>query len=49
VHRGYLANLPRAVELDPQLGGTALLRFPDGSEVPVSRREVPALRQRLRG
>ena len=49
VHRGYLANLPRAVELDPQLGGTALLRFPDGSEVPVARREVAGLRRRLRG
>lgn len=49
VHRGYLANLRRAVELDPQLGGTALLRFPDGSEVPVARREVAALRRRLRG
>ena len=49
VHRGYLANLPRAVELDPQLGGTALLRFPDGSEVPVARREVADLRRRLRG
>lgn len=49
VHRGYLANLRRAVELDPQLGGTALLRFTDGSEVPVARREVAALRRRLRG
>jgi DNA-binding LytR/AlgR family response regulator len=49
VHRGYLANLPRAVELDPQLGGSALLRFPDGSEVPVARREVAGLRRRLRG
>lgn len=49
VHRGYLANLPRAVELDPQLGGSAVLRFGDGSEVPVARREVAALRRMLRG
>ncbi|MGX6449989.1 LytTR family DNA-binding domain-containing protein, partial [Patulibacter sp. S7RM1-6] len=49
VHRGYLVNLRRAVELQPQLGGTALLRFGDGSEVPVARREVGELRRRLRG
>lgn len=49
VHRGYLVNLRRAVELHPQLGGTALLRFGDGSEVPVARREVGELRRRLRG
>jgi len=48
VHRGYVVNLERAVELDPQLGGTAMLRFADGSEVPVARRQVADLRRRLR-
>ncbi|WP_320672268.1 LytR/AlgR family response regulator transcription factor [Patulibacter defluvii] len=48
VHRGYVVNLARAVELHPQLGGTAALRFPDGSEVPVARRQVGELRRRLR-
>lgn len=48
VHRGYLVDLRRAVELHPQLGGTAALRFADGSEVPVARRQVGELRRRLR-
>ena len=48
VHRGYLANLRRAVELRPQLNGTALLRFGDGHEVPISRRQVGELRRRLK-
>ncbi len=48
VHRGYVVNLERATELDPQLGGTATLRFPGGQEVPVARRQVADLRRRLR-
>lgn len=48
VHRGYVVNLERASELDPQLGGTATLRFPGGQEVPVARRQVADLRRRLR-
>lgn len=48
VHRGYVANLRRATELRPQLNGTAMLRFPDGHEIPISRRQVGELRRRLR-
>ncbi len=48
VHRGYLANLRRAVELHPLLNGTATLRFADGHGVPISRRQVGELRKRLR-
>jgi len=48
VHRAYLVNLKRAVELRPQLNGTAALAFADGHEVPISRRQVGELRRRLR-
>lgn len=48
VHRGYLANLRRAVELHPLMNGTATLRFADGHGVPISRRQVSELRRRLR-
>lgn len=47
VHRGYLANLRRAVELHPLINGTATLRFADGHGVPISRRQVAELRRRL--
>lgn len=43
VHRQYLANLNKAVELQPQLGGTALLNFGHGLTVPVARRHVAEL------
>jgi two-component system, LytTR family, response regulator len=48
VHRQYVVNLRRAVEIRPQLNGTAILIFPGGKEVPVARREVAELRRRLR-
>ncbi len=48
VHRQYLANLNRAVELRPQLGGTAVLAFADGRTIPVARRHVAELGRRLR-
>ncbi|WP_354700640.1 Transcriptional regulatory protein YpdB [Paraconexibacter sp. AEG42_29] len=48
VHRGYLANLRRAVELHPLMNGTATLTFADGHGVPISRRQVAELRRRLR-
>jgi DNA-binding LytR/AlgR family response regulator len=48
VHRQYVANLPRAVELRPQFGGTAELAFPDGRTIPVARRHVADLGRRLR-
>jgi DNA-binding LytR/AlgR family response regulator len=47
VHRQYLVNLSRAVELRPLLGGTAELRFGDGQTVPIARRHVADLSRRL--
>ena len=48
VHRQYVANLNRAVELRPQFGGTAELAFADGRTIPVARRHVAELGRRLR-
>jgi DNA-binding LytR/AlgR family response regulator len=48
VHRSYLVNLRRAVEIRPELGGGATVVMTDGSEVPVARRQVADLRRRLR-
>ncbi len=48
VHRRFLVNLRRAVEVRPQLNGTALLVFRGGGEVPVARRQVAELRRRLK-
>jgi DNA-binding LytR/AlgR family response regulator len=47
VHRQYVANLHHAVELRPQLSGTAELAFADGSTVPVARRHAAELARRL--
>ncbi len=47
VHRQFIANLPRAVELRPRLGGTAELAFPDGRTIPIARRHVADLGRRL--
>jgi len=47
VHRQYVANLTRAVEVRPQLGGTAELVFADGQKVPIARRHVGELARRL--
>ena len=47
VHRQYVANLARAVELRPLLGGSAELAFSDGQVVPVARRHVGELGRRL--
>ncbi|HJS93500.1 MAG TPA: LytTR family DNA-binding domain-containing protein [Solirubrobacteraceae bacterium] len=47
VHRQYVANLTRAVELRPLLGGTAELAFADGQVIPVARRHVADLSRRL--
>jgi DNA-binding LytR/AlgR family response regulator len=47
VHRQYVANLSRAVELRPLLGGTAELTFSDGQVIPVARRHVSDLSRRL--
>jgi DNA-binding LytR/AlgR family response regulator len=48
VHRRFLVNLRSAVEVRPQLNGTALLSLADGAELPIARREVAELRRRLR-
>jgi DNA-binding LytR/AlgR family response regulator len=48
VHRQYVVNLGRAVELRPRLNGTAVLVVADGVELPIARREVAELRRRLR-
>ncbi len=45
VHRGYVANLRRAVEVRPRRGGTAVLVFPGGAEIPVARRKAARLRE----
>jgi DNA-binding LytR/AlgR family response regulator len=47
VHRQYLANLHRAVEVRPLLGGTAELAFADGRTIPIARRQVAELKRRL--
>ncbi len=47
VHRQYVANLRNAVEVRPQLGGTAQLAFGDGETIPIARRHVAELGRRL--
>ena len=47
VHRQYLANLNQALELRPQLGGTAVLTFAGDQTIPVARRHVGDLTRRL--
>ena len=47
VHRQFVANLTRAVELRPRLGSTAELSFADGQTIPIARRHVADLGRRL--
>ena len=47
VHRSYIANLHRAVEVRPRRGGTAALVFPGGVEIPVARRKATRLKREL--
>jgi len=47
VHRQFVANLHQAVELRPQVGGTAELAFGNGVTVPVARRHTAELARRL--
>jgi len=47
VHRGFVVNLRRAVELRPQLNGTGVLVMGDGTEIPIARRQAAELRRRL--
>jgi DNA-binding LytR/AlgR family response regulator len=49
VHRQYLANSARAAEIRMRANETALMRFDNGDEIPVSRRQVPLVRRRLQG
>jgi DNA-binding LytR/AlgR family response regulator len=48
VHRAYVVNLRRAVEVRPDHGGTSSIVLADGSDIPVARRQVAELRRRLR-
>jgi DNA-binding LytR/AlgR family response regulator len=47
VHRGFVVNLRRAVEVRPRPNGTAVLVMADGAEVPIARRQVGELRRKL--
>jgi DNA-binding LytR/AlgR family response regulator len=47
VHRQYVANLNRAVELRPRIGSTAELTFADGQTIPIARRHTTDLSRRL--
>jgi DNA-binding LytR/AlgR family response regulator len=48
LHRSYLVNLLRVIELRPHPNGTGIAILDDGEEVPVSRRKRVELRQTLR-
>jgi two-component system, LytTR family, response regulator len=48
-HRSYLVNLRYVRELIPWFSDTFRLRLRDGTELPVSRRRVQALRRRFGG
>lgn len=49
IHRRYLVNLSRVKEVVPMYGGTLLLTLTDmdSTQIPVSRRRVPALKKAL--
>ncbi|MFN2431408.1 MAG: LytR/AlgR family response regulator transcription factor [Gemmatimonadota bacterium] len=47
-HRSYILNLDRVVEVFAWFGGGLLARLSDGRKVPVSRRQAPELKARLR-
>jgi two-component system, LytTR family, response regulator LytT len=46
VHRSFLVNLRRIHELQPSVGGAVVL-MSDGATVPVARRQLAVLKQRL--
>jgi DNA-binding LytR/AlgR family response regulator len=46
-HRGYVINSGRAVELRRNGNGTASVQLDDGGRVPVSRRQLTAVREAL--
>lgn len=47
IHRSYIANLRRAVEVRPRLNGTATLVLAGDVELPIARRQIAGLRSRL--
>ena len=47
VHRSHLVNTAFVEALTRDPAGTGLLKLTDGSEIPVSRRVMPAVRQAL--
>jgi DNA-binding LytR/AlgR family response regulator len=47
VHRAFVITLRRAVEVRPQVNGTAIVVMRDGAELPIARRQVGELRRRL--
>jgi DNA-binding LytR/AlgR family response regulator len=49
VHRAYLVNPERVVEVEPFFGGSYMLRVDDKtrSEVPISRNFLPTVRRSL--
>jgi two-component system, LytTR family, response regulator LytT len=49
IHRRYLVNLAKVKEVVPMYGGTLLLTLADdaSTQIPVSRRRVPALKKAL--
>lgn len=48
VHRAYVVNMRRVVEIRPDDRGTSSLLLTDGSEIPVARRHATELVRRLR-
>jgi DNA-binding LytR/AlgR family response regulator len=48
VHRGFVINLRKVVEVRPQLNGTAVVLMTDGTSIPIARRHVGDLRRQLR-
>lgn len=49
VHRGWVANMRRAVEVRPRLNGTAVLVLANGDQIPIARRKTGELRRALNG
>lgn len=48
IHRAYLVNLRRVIDLRPHSNGTGVAVLDDGQEMPVSRRKRVELRRTLR-
>jgi DNA-binding LytR/AlgR family response regulator len=46
-HRAYVINARRAVEIDRNANGTALVELTGGERIPVSRRQLTTVRAAL--